>query len=552
MKKKMFSRKSFLLIAICFVSFLTSSAWGALTTGATYSVVLSKVNSDGSTTDVTSTTAVADSNGKISFSFSSIPTNSDANFLAVTVKGPTADASGRATPDTQNTIVRQGLSPAPSPGVTNLTGVNDMSYTQSQALLQGFSAGGSADPVFAAFGLMLLRVANMSASDISNIASGGRAAILGTGGLVDFIQTNGVTAAQMTTFKQKLVYNKPGKLDFSDFTSKYKDAVDNSTTATTNLAEAASMMADIFIDAANAAGIDLDLIMAGMDAAGGIAESNANLLAVSTTTSSSMNQSVNSFMTRIAATKVKQIYSDALTTLSATGSQVTRFNTGVSNMVTSFSAIDSTYGKYYENPVANPMTATIQAAINAAYQTGFNTFMSDIASTNAEITTMKSAVASAFGITVGQLPAGYGTYTNETGTVVNFPIPQAVSQTWVANNIQATGGSLTYTRDTLEIPSNMQSWLPARNDYVAQGFPASFAALLGLQEDVMIIQSTKFNLFSGGTQPTLAQKQAAELLYHQRLDARAAALGGTTNGSTAISSAQKDALVLMSLQPSLH
>lgn len=549
--KKIFLKKSFLLVAICFVSFLTSSAWGALTTGATYSVVLSTVNNDGSTTDVTSTTAVADSNGKISFSFSSIPTNSDANFLAVTVKGPTVDASGRATPDTQNTVVRQGLSPAPSAGVTNLTGINDLSYTQSQALLQGFSAAGSADPVFAAFGMMLLRVANMSSSDIGNISAGGRAAILGTGGLVDFLQTNGVTTAQITTFKQKLVYNKPGKLDFSDFTSKYKTAVDNSAVATTNLAEAASMMADIFIDAANAAGIDLDLIMAGMEAAGGVAESNANLLAVSTTTNASMNQSINSFMTRIAATKVKQIYSDALATLSATGAQVTRFNTGVSNMVTNFSAIDSTYGKYFENPVANPMTSTIQAAINSAYQTAFNTFMSDIASTDAEITTMKSTVASAFGITVGQLPAGYGTYTNETGTVVNFSIPEAVSQTWVAANIQGTGGALTYTRDTLAIPSNMQSWLPARNNYVEM-VPNSFAVLLGLREDVMIIQSTKFNLFSGGAQPTLAQRQAAGLLYHQRLDTQAAALGGTTNGSTAITSAQKEALVLMSLQPSLH
>jgi hypothetical protein len=546
------------VLSIFFVGFQIQPAW-ALTSGETYTIALYKINSDGSKTQVSSTTAIADTNGKISFDLSNIPTSPTTNFIVMTIT------------DSNGTVVRRGFAPAPPENDTNFTGINDVSTSQTNAIIQCGALTGTDDPVLIAYGLVLTRSPGISSSDIELIAQLGEGAILGTGGFEDFLLNNGVTAAQLDTFKEKLVYNdESGAKDLSDFTAKFKDAVDNDDNDA--MAQAGGYMAEIFIDAAAASDIDTGLILAAHDAAGEVTYKPAYAQIVASMSSSvqkGMEQSMSSFFTRIAAMKVEADYTRALTTLNASGSQMTRYNTAVQTMISAFETIDATYSDYYMDPdtyIAEHSTTNdaVQQAMGTAYNNAFTQFQTDITSTNDEITTMRGEVEHALNMDPGSLSSSdFGTMIDFDGNTVNWPIPQTVMVRWLASIIDASG-ELTYTRWTdaeLPAPASM-SWLNGdgtRTDFT-QGSPpppASFAALQGLQEDLEIIENTRFhaadNLGPGATdmQRKSAEK-AAQLAYQQHLAATVLKIGGTVDGSTAITAAQKKAMLLLLQQPSLN
>ena len=532
----------FISAILCAMIVLVSfNAYSALSPGITYTVILSKVNSNGTVTQVNSTSATADSNGKISFSFSRVPTSPDTFFLVLTVK----DSSG--------TIVRKSFVPAPPSGGTGELGINDLSTTQTEMILQALESAGTDDPIVAAYGLILTRTADTSDADIQNIATLGRLAI--QQGFESFLTSNGVSAAQLTTFKQKLIYNQPNK-DLSNFTTLFKSAVDNPAQSADDMAMAAGLIADIFIDAGIAANIDLSLILAAHDAAGDVVQNNAEaavaFAGISGSTGSVIDAAMSNFFIRIAAVKVKTNYTHALTVLNATGTQVTNFNTAVQTLMNAMQTLDKQYAQYYSNPAL--MTQQIRDAMNTAYSDAFTTFQTNIASSDAEILTMKTNMATALGINLGDLPAGMGTYRDFNANTVNWPIPQVVAINWVASIITA-GGSLTYDRNTvsagLPVPGNM-GWLNgdgSRGNF--GGMPASFASLMGVQEDLQIAENTRWSIFGGG-QPTREQEKAAKLAYNNNVDLIITNLSGTTNGSTSISLEQKEALVKMMEHPELN
>lgn len=543
------------VLSIFFVGFQVQPGL-ALTSGETYTIALYKMNSDGTTTQVSSTTATADANGKISFDLSNIPASPTTNFIVMTIT------------DSNGTVVRRGFAPAPPENDTNFTGINDVSTSQTDAILQCGTLTGTDDPVLVAYGLVLTRSPGVSSSDIESIAQLGEGAILGTGGFEDFLLNNGVTADQLNTFKEKLVYNSdPDAKDLSDFTAKFKDAVDNDTNDA--MAQAGGYMAEIFIDAAAASDIDAGLVLAAHDAAGEVTYQPAYASIIASMSSSvqrGMGQSMSSFFTRIAAIKVETDYTHALTTLNASGSQLTRYNTGVETMISAFETIDATYSDYFMDPdtyVAENSTTheAVQQAMDTDYTNAFTQFQSDIRSTDGEILTLKGNVASALGINEGDLPPEFGTFRDFNNNTVNWPIPQTVMVGSVASIIDA-GGELTYTRWTdaeLPVPDNM-SWLNGdgtRTDFTTKGMPPSFAALQGLQEDLMIIENTRFSAFDSlGPGATEEQRRTVEksarLAFQQHIDDTILKIGGTVDGSTAISTAQKKAMLLLLQQPSLH
>jgi hypothetical protein len=546
----------FLLILTVFcIGFQIQPLW-ALTSSETYTIALYKVNSDGTTTQVSSTTASADINGKISFSLTNIPTSPATNFIVMTI----ADSNG--------TVIRKGFAPAPPENDTNFTGINNVSTSQADAILQCGALTGTDDPILVAYGLVLTRSPGISSSDIEGIAQLGNGAIRGTGGFEDFLLDNGVTADQLETLKQNLVYNSDSEAkDLSNFTAKFKNAVDND--SDDEMSEAGGYMAEIFIDAAAAAEIDAGLILAAHDAAGEITfqPTYAQIIAsMSSSVQKGMEQSMNSFFTRIAAMKIETDYTQALTTLTASGSQLTRYNTAVQTMVSAFETIDATYAEYFMDPdtyvaTNNTTHEAVQQAMGTAFNNAFTQFQTDITSTNDEITAMKLSVATALGIGVEDLPGDFGTFRDFNGNTLNWPIPQAVMVSWVASVI-STGGELTFTRWTDEeipVPGNM-GWLNgdgSRADFTGGPEPASFAALRGLQEDIMIIEFTRFDVFDslgpGATQEQMRNaEKTARLAFQQNVENTVSKIGGTVDGSTAITTAQKKAMLLLLLQPSLH
>lgn len=547
------------MVGLTFIGVPFHSSW-ALTSGETYTITLYKVNSDGTTTQVSSTTAVADSNGKIEFSLSSVPTSPSTNFVVLEVK------------DSDGTTVRKGFAPAPPEGSENLLGVNSVSTSQTDAILQAGSVAGSDDPILVAYGLVLTKVPGISSDDIDRIATLGNAAIRGDGGFEDFLTDNGVTTAQLTTLKNKLVYNSDSNSkDLSDFTAKFKDSVDNNDDD--EMAKAGGYMAEIFMDAGKEADIDPGLILSAHDSAGEVTMQNEYLQiqqGMSSDLQNGIEQSMNSFYTRIAAVKIETEYTDALNTLEASGSQVTSYNTAVQTMITAFENIDTTFGDYYMNPDAfieadngYSTHAAVQNAMNTLYTNAFTQFQTDIQTSNADITTMKQNVADALGIDVSDLPGDFGTMRDFSNNVLNWPIPQTVMVNWVAGILSA-GGSLSFTRWTsaeISVPNNM-GWLNGdsgtRTDFTSQGVPASFAAMMGLEEDVRIIEFARYASWDdsqddGLTQEEMyAQEKADGLVFQQRLELTVDKIGGTVDGSTDISTTQKKAMIKLIQQPSLH
>jgi len=566
--------KKFWLLALCAVlcwGMTAVSSHAALTPGATYTVTIQKMNSNGTVSDVSTTETTADTNGKLSFSLASMPTNADCNFIVFIVK------------DANQVVQRKGFVPAPPAGYTNELGINNLSTIQTNAILSAAEKIGTDDPIAFAYLITLLRSDGATANDALLFAELGKYAIVGTGGFEATLLDSGVTATQLANFKSYLIYNPTaGKKTLRDLTASFKAAVDsgNATTAKEEMQKAGGFMADVFMDAASSAGIEYTLILVAHDAAGVVAEDHqADILnQLSANVQSSMDQSMSAFFQRIAAIKVKGEYTKALNTLNASGTQVDTFNAAVNAMMTAMAAIDSDYAGLYNDPegycTANGKDfATVQAEVNARYQAAFTAFQTAIAASNADITTMKTNVTTAFGITLGMLPGDFGTYIDFTGTQKNWPIPQVVMVNWMAQHVVSTGGALTYTRDTLPIPTHMQQWMgscsdpaffmkapceakpaiwtPGRRDYSAMTPSPSFNAYLGLMEDIQIIENARYAIYSGGGNPTREQEKANKLLFQERMGDAAERIGGTTNGTNAITDAQKDAIIKLLMQPSM-
>jgi len=569
--------KKFWILALCAVL-----CWGMtavpshaapLTSGMVYTITIQKMNSNGTVSDVSTTPATADANGKLSFDLTSMPTNAECNFIVFIIK----DGAGE--------VVRKGFVPAPPAGYTNALGINNLSTAQTNAILSAAEKIGTDDPIPFAYLITLLRSDGATANDALTFADMGKVAIVGTGGFEDTLTTSGVTAAQLANFKSYLIYNPTaGKKTLRDLTASFKAAVDSgdATTAKQELQKAGGFMADVFMDAASSAGIDYTLILVAHDAAGVVCEAHPEIVnQLSANVQSSMDQSMSAFFQRIAAIKVKGEYTKALNTLEASGAQVDTFNAAVNAMMTAMAAIDSDYADLFNDPQGyctahGKSFVTVQAEVSARYQAAFAAFQTAIAASNADITTMKTNVATAFGILIGQLPGDFGQYVDFTGTPKNWPIPQVVMVNWMAAKVITTGGALTYTRDTLPIPTHMQQWLgtclapnkfnkidceavpavwtSARRDYLNPPMAtpsASFNAYLGLMEDIQIIENARFAIYSGGGNPTRDQEKQAKVDFKLRMEAAADRIGGTTNGTTAITDAQKDAIIKLLMQPSM-
>ncbi len=556
------------LTAFIFGVLAGTAAYAALTPGETYNITIQKMNSNGTVTDYSTTQAIADSTGKLSFAFSTLPTNAECNFIVFILKNAAGD------------VVRKGFVPAPPAGNTNLMGINSLSTAQTNAVLAAGAVAGTDDPIAIAYLLILLRSPEATETDATTLAALGKEAILGPSGFEGFLTTNGVTATQLSTFKSRLIYNPTsGKKTIADLTASFKAAVDSgdATTATQEMQKAGGFMADVFMDAAEAAGIEFTLILAAHDAAGQVSDSETNrarILSLTPSVRNSIEQSTSSFFRRIAAVKVKSEYTKALNTLNASGTQVNNYLAAVNTLMTDSGNIDATYGGYFQNPdayvAANGTThEAVRAAIDQAYQTVFTTFQNNITSTNAEITAMKANVISSFGIAQGYLPNDFGTYRDFNGNTKNWPIPQVVMVNWMAG-ITAAGGTFSYTRDTLALPSFMTwlgncsapqwfdqgscqsnggQWTAGRRIYNTPS--TAFNSYLGLQEDMWIIENSRFEIYQSGARPTREQEKQAKLLFQQRLDTAALRISGTTNGSTAITADQKMAVIKLLMQPSM-
>jgi len=296
------------------------------------------------------------------------------------------------------------------------------------------------------------------------------------------------------------------------------------------------------------AGIDETILVAALEASGDVAGKSPAMNDVSAAVEASVNAAMSVFHRRLSASRVRSEYTSALNTLNASGAQLTRFYAALDTLLDDLQDIDMTYEKYFSDPETYPMTEAVQNAMNADFNDAFGAFILAVQSTNDEIADLKTAVATAFGIDEADLGEDFGTEYDYNGNPVNISIPQCVAMSWVASIVQA-GGGLTYTRDTMALPDNLTGWgFVARSDF--SGLPESAEALMGLAEDVMIIQAKMWDEFDNiEGEPTMEDEKNIMINFANRLEGRVADLGGTTDGATPISTAQKEALIKMFLEP---
>ncbi len=154
-------KKEMAILTVFFTLFLFGGAasQAALTPNAPYTITIQKMNSNGTVSEYSTTSAVADADGKLSFTLSSMPTNADCNFIVFLI----TDASGQ--------VVRRGFVPAPPAGSTNALGVNTLSTAQTNTVLAAAAAAGTDNPIAVAFVLVLLRSPDATESDATTLAA---------------------------------------------------------------------------------------------------------------------------------------------------------------------------------------------------------------------------------------------------------------------------------------------------------------------------------------------------------------------------------------------
>ncbi|MBI1922261.1 MAG: hypothetical protein HYS23_14395 [Geobacter sp.] len=531
----------------------------ALTAGTTYTIEVAPINSNGTVgTTASTTTAVADSSEKVAFTFSTVPTSSTYNFLLITIKDPDGNT------------VRRAIVPAPSANDTTSLGLSLVTEDQTEAFLSAMQSAGSDNPIFVAFGMVILRTGALGAADLARVGTAGANAATA---FQNKMTAEGMTAAELVTFKSGIVSR------LGQFTALYKDAVDATTAAASaeNRGKAAGLLMRIFIQASGDAGCPEDHVELALMAAGDSIGNDSSWAALPTWFKSSVDAEMSSAISKMRAEKALQKYSNALTTLNASSSQVTRYTAAANTLFTAMENAFKAFEALFADESSTPSTSDIQSAqnaINTAMQSAFSTFITNAASTDAEIDTMQAALISAFcngdaGCTAFINNDNMFKFFTQGSAQVNWPIPMAV-QTSFAASLQSGGGSMSYTRDTLAVPS-MMSWLDSdddssngvnstrhdfgiNNDNSASGdernMPTTMASLFGLKEDVSIIEFAKFAAFSGlGSSPSMSAMEGVMDTFVTRLIARQSALGGTSNGTTALTAAQKRALVITSLSP---
>ncbi|ABB30958.1 hypothetical protein GeomeDRAFT_3241 [Geobacter metallireducens RCH3] len=607
MKKKLLSFASAAALLSTAVAPAAFAATAPLADG-TYTITVSKFNSNGTLSTVSSNSAVA-TGGKLDFTLPSMPTRNDANFLFFELKG------------VNGTVVRQGFAPAPPASATNKLGINEMSDKQAQVVKQAAALAGSDDPILMSYLLVMLRSPDINDDDISMIAQMGKAGILGSGGFEGFLTSpsgGNTTTNQLKSLKDCLIYNSDGtQKTLRSFTEGYYDAVNMMTAdEQKEMQRAGGLMGEIFIDAATCAGIKPDLVLAAHNAAGVAVyddESMAALTAHNPSFASAMESAMTTFHMRISASNLAGEYSKALTALGASGSQVTDFLNASRSLMTSFESLDAQYAGFYADPesyAASKGTTVdiVQTELQDAFQAAFTTFQGAIASKATDISAMKTGVLTMLppGST---LPNTFGTYTMFAapdqatckaagGTwggdcVANWPIPQTVMVTWLAG-ILGNGGDFAYTRDTTPLQSfaegfwdgectiaapdqaactmNGGMWTQASTCVVmtqkgmCEGVGtwsarhtfssgnAAFNAFQGIQEDIAILEmkrQAERETIAASEKEEQYNEMQAKKNFVDGLATLAGKITGRTNATTPLTEALKQAIIALMRQPNM-
>lgn len=202
------------------------------------------------------------------------------------------------------------------------------------------------------------------------------------------------------------------------------------------------------------------------------------------------------------------------------------------------------FDKVFNGSETDTAVSAAQSTLDSTMTSAFNTFISSTAASNARLSTMITNIETALGNPgLGLSSSNFQFFT--TSGQSNWPIMMVIPTDWLSS-IKTAGGSLSYTVDTLAIPANLSGSLGSRTDYSA--IPTPYRQLFEIQEDVMIREFKRFS-DSSSASGDMATMNTVEKAFSDGLQTIIGNIGGTTDGTTPISTAQKAALVELMKSP---
>lgn len=556
---------------ISFFSLLLLSAgnpaW-SLTIGEQYTITIEKLNSDGSLTSggtslEISTTAIADSDGKLSFSFSSgIPNNSSCNFLVITLT------------NSSDAVERRSIVPCPDAGKALPLGVSGITQKQADALIEAFASAATDDPILAVFGMTIVRSEGITTAELSTMANIAYKGITGSNGFIDDMTSKGVTSSQLSSYRAKIISLLADPDD--GYSKLVKDSVDvadvnDSTIAAAKRGEAAAKLLGVLVTAATTAGFSQDRVLEAFNAMGAIAvpliTSATGNGSLSATTAQSINSSVGGGIQKLRADRGIEKYTQALSALNATGADLTQYSSAANTLVSGMTSAFSEFEKVFTGSETDSLVSAAQSTLESSMTSLFNAFITATAASNSRITTMISNIDSALGVSTGLTRSQFQMYKSD-GSAANWPVMMVVITEWLST-IKSAGGSVSYSRDSASIPSSItwigtctdntspdkntcetatETWNPGRTNFGSGGenIPSPYAELFAIQQDITIREFTRFGAQGSGD---MNAENVLEKAFSDALVAIAGNISGTTDGSTAITTAQKEALVELLKSP---
>ncbi|MDH5571380.1 MAG: hypothetical protein OEY89_06415 [Gammaproteobacteria bacterium] len=523
--------------------FSIAGASNALTIGEQYTITIEKLQSNGTVTSGSSslgisTTATTDSDGKLSFSFTgSIPDNSSCNFMVVTLT------------NSSSAVERRSVVPCPDAGKTVPLGVSSVTKKQADAMIAAFASAGSDDPILAVFGFTIVRSEGITDAELSTMANICYQGIAGTGGFVADMTGKGVTAAQLTAYRNKII----SLLADPDtgYSKLLKDSVDVSSTNDSTLeaakrGEAAAKLLSYLVQAATTAGFSQDRVMEAFNAMGNIAVPLITTAqtsgALSAATAQSINSTVGGGIQKLKADRGIEKYTQALSALGATGADLSTFTTAANTLTATMAAAFAEFDKVFNGSETKTAVEAAQTTQNATMTTAFNTFISSTAASDTRITTMIANIDRALGVSTLLEVSNFKFYKSD-GSTSNWPVMMVRPTDWVSS-IKTAGGGISYTQDTIAIPSA----LSGQNRSAYNAIPSPYKELFQIQLDIMIREFILFNARTNAGSDMSAQN-TAEKAFSDALQTIIGNISGTTNGTTAIATTQKAALVELMKSP---
>lgn len=492
----------------------------AYSAGETVNVKLTALL-NGQEINISEVTATTNIDNKMNYNFTGVSVPADSEFLLIRINND------------------ERIAVIPNPGDNQSIDTAATPFTKKLAI--SLLSQDEISPLSYAFTSLIIRSPQVSDLEAAAIATGVKTVVSTHENSMLNTMEDIVGKAKVAAFQEAMLNNET--LNLKEYTSLLKDSVEAETSANTKIIanNAANKLADIIMTSLVSADIPLETFLSVFDKVSDIADGAFSSL--SEETMSAMDVSIRSFNLRLKSVLMSKRYTTSLSAVGASQTMITRAQTAITTLTSDIQIIENQFSdSMYDHEI---MSDDEKRVIWNAFDEAFASFESNMAAEDSENMSLKEDMAEAMDISLEDFSflvgPGFGVRYNYDGSTSNIPINEAAAMSFVAE-LMINDTNLTYTRDTLIIPSQVSEWMPERTDFtsVMSQAPTSIQSLFGLREDIQIIEMTRWSEHEG---ENISNSQVEEN-FMNNIQNLVASIGNITT-------AQKKGLINLMLHPEL-